>query len=114
MVRMSKKKYLPKLASGEFIGAYCLTEADAGSDANSGKSKAVLSHDGKHYMLNGVKIWITNGGVADLLIVFAKIDDDKNLSAFIVEANLPGITIGPDEEKWASKAHPPYRFILIM
>jgi alkylation response protein AidB-like acyl-CoA dehydrogenase len=98
-----KKKYLPKLASGEFIGAYCLTEADAGSDANSGKSKAVLSPDGKHYMLNGVKIWITNGGVADLLIVFAKIDDDKNLSAFIVEANLPGITIGPDEEKMGIK-----------
>lgn len=73
-----KAKYLPLLASGEYIGAYCLTEADAGSDANSGKTKAVLSEDGKHYILNGVKIWITNGGVADLLIVFARIDDDKN------------------------------------
>ena len=94
-----KQKYLPKLASGEFIGAYCLTEPDSGSDANSGKTKAVLSDDGKTYALTGVKIWITNGGVADLLIVFAKIGDDKNLSAFIVEANNPGIKIGADEEK---------------
>lgn len=98
-----KKKYIPKLASGEFIGAYCLTEADAGSDANSGKSKALLSPDGSFYSLTGVKIWITNGGVADLLIVFAKIDDDKNLSAFIVETNSPGLTIGPDEEKMGIK-----------
>lgn len=98
-----KQKYLPKLATGEFIGAYCLTEPDAGSDANAGKSRALLSADGKHYILNGVKIWITNGGVADLLIVFARIDDDKNLSAFIVEANSPGITIGPDEEKMGIK-----------
>lgn len=94
-----KKKYLPKLATGEFIGAYCLTEPEAGSDANSGKTKAVLSDDGKTYALTGVKIWITNGGVADLLIVFAKIGDDKNLSAFIVESKNPGITIGADEEK---------------
>jgi len=94
-----KEKYIPKLASGEFIGAYCLTEADAGSDANSGKTKAKLSDDGKHYILNGVKIWITNGGVADLLIVFAKIDDDKNLSAFIVESAYKGVTLGADEEK---------------
>lgn len=98
-----KKKYLPKLATGEFIGAYCLTEAEAGSDANSGKSKAVLTDDGRHYILNGVKIWITNGGVADLLIVFARIDNDKNLSAFIVEAASKGITIGPDEEKMGIK-----------
>ncbi len=98
-----KKKYLPKLATGEFIGAYCLTEADAGSDANSGKAKAIPSDDGSYYTLNGVKIWITNGGVADLLIVFARIENDKNLSAFIVEANLPGITIGPDEEKMGIK-----------
>lgn len=94
-----KKKYLPKLASGEWIGAYCLTEPEAGSDANSGKSKAVLSDDGKHYVLNGVKMWITNGGVADIHIVFAKIDDDKNLSAFIVEKNWDGVTIGAEEEK---------------
>lgn len=98
-----KQKYLPKLASGEFIGAYCLTEAEAGSDPNSGKTKAVLSADGTTYSLNGVKIWITNGGVADLLIVFAKIGDDKNLSAFIVETNSPGITIGADEEKMGIK-----------
>jgi alkylation response protein AidB-like acyl-CoA dehydrogenase len=98
-----KKKYIPKLATGEYIGAYCLTEPDAGSDANSGKSKAKLSADGKHYILNGVKMWITNGGVADVLIVFAKIDDDKNLSAFIVDANSEGIEIGPDEEKMGIK-----------
>ncbi len=98
-----KKKYIPKLATGEYIGAYCLTEPDAGSDANSGKSKAKLSEDGKHYVLNGVKMWITNGGVADILIVFAKIDDDKNLSAFIVEANSDGIEIGPEEEKMGIK-----------
>lgn len=94
-----KKKYLPKLASGEYIGAYCLTEPGAGSDANSGKSKAILSEDGKTYNLNGVKMWITNGGVADLHIVFAKIDDDKNLSAFIVESAWDGVTIGAEEEK---------------
>jgi len=98
-----KEKYIPKLASGEFIGAYCLTEADAGSDANSGKTKAKLSDDGKHYILNGVKIWITNGGVADLLIVFAKIDDDKNLSAFIIESAYKGVTLGADEEKMGIK-----------
>ncbi|NPA69141.1 MAG: acyl-CoA dehydrogenase [Chlorobi bacterium] len=94
-----KKKYLPKLASGEWIGAYALTEPEAGSDANSGKSKAVLSDDGKHYILNGVKMWITNGGIADVHIVYAKIEDDKNLSAFIVEAAWDGITIGAEEEK---------------
>jgi len=94
-----KEEYLPKLATGEFIGAYCLTEPDAGSDANSGKTKAILSKDGKYYTINGVKMWITNGGVADLLIVFAKIGDDKNLSAFIVDAKSEGITIGVDEEK---------------
>ena len=98
-----KQKYIPKLASGEFIGAYCLTEAEAGSDANSGKSRAILSDDGSFYTLNGVKIWITNGGVADVLIVFAKINDDKNLSAFIVEAASKGITLGPDEEKMGIK-----------
>ncbi len=98
-----KKKYLPLLASGEFIGAYCLTEAEAGSDPNSGKTKAILSEDGTTYTLNGVKIWITNGGIADLFIVFAKIGDDKNLSAFIVEASTPGITIGAEEEKMGIK-----------
>ncbi|MEN8120326.1 MAG: acyl-CoA dehydrogenase family protein [Bacteroidota bacterium] len=94
-----KKKYLPKLASGEYIGAYCLTEPDAGSDANSGKSKAELTADGKHYKVNGVKMWITNGGVADVLIVFAKIADDKNLTAFIIDSKTEGVVIGADEEK---------------
>ncbi len=94
-----KKKYLPKLASGEYIGAYALTEPDAGSDPNNGKTKATLSKDGKHYILNGSKMWITNGGVADLFIVYAKIEDDKNLSAFIVERNTPGFTFGAEEDK---------------
>ena len=98
-----KKKYLPKLASGEWIGAYALTEPDAGSDPNAGKSKAVLSDDGKYYLLNGVKMWITNGGIADLQIVYAKIEDDKNLSAFIVERTWEGITIGAEEEKMGIK-----------
>jgi len=98
-----KKKYVTKLATGEYIGAYCLTEADAGSDANSGKARATLSEDGKNYILNGVKIWITNGGVADLYIVFAKIDDDKNLSAFIVERTFDGVTAGAEEEKMGIK-----------
>ncbi|MCK5775661.1 MAG: acyl-CoA dehydrogenase family protein [Bacteroidales bacterium] len=98
-----KAKYLPKLASGEFIGAYCLTEADAGSDANSGKAKAILSDDEKYYTMNGVKIWITNGGVADVFIVFAKINDDKNLSAFIIDADWDGVKAGPDEEKMGIK-----------
>jgi alkylation response protein AidB-like acyl-CoA dehydrogenase len=99
-----KKKYLPKLASGEYIGSYALTEAGAGSDPNSGTTNATLSEDGKHYILNGAKIWITNGGIADLFIVYAKIDDDKNLSAFIVERDTPGFTIGNEEEKMGIKA----------
>jgi len=94
-----KKKYLEKLGTGEYIGAYCLTEPGSGSDANSAKSKAVLSPDEKHYILNGTKMWVSNGGVADILTVFAKIDDDKNLSAFVIESKTEGITIGPDEEK---------------
>jgi alkylation response protein AidB-like acyl-CoA dehydrogenase len=98
-----KQKYIPGLASGDLIGAYCLTEAEAGSDPNSGKAEAVLTEDGKYYNLNGVKIWITNGGVADLFIVFAKVKGDKNLSAFIVEKELKGITIGADEEKMGIK-----------
>ncbi|MCK5278120.1 MAG: acyl-CoA dehydrogenase family protein, partial [Cyclobacteriaceae bacterium] len=80
-----KAKYLPKLATGEYKASYCLTEPDSGSDANSGKTKATLTEDGKHYLLNGQKMWITNGGFADILIVFAKVDQDKNLTAFIVE-----------------------------
>ncbi|MGB3948704.1 MAG: acyl-CoA dehydrogenase family protein, partial [Bacteroidia bacterium] len=76
-----KAKYIPKLASGEWKACYCLTEPSAGSDANSGKTRATLSADGKHYILNGQKMWITNGGFADIFTVFAKIDDDANLSA---------------------------------
>ncbi|NOZ46753.1 MAG: acyl-CoA dehydrogenase [Chlorobi bacterium] len=98
-----KKKYVTKLATGEYIGAYALTEAEAGSDPNSGKTKAVLSDDGKHYLLTGAKMWITNGGVADVIIVFAKIEDDKNLSAFIVETNTEGLSIGVDENKMGIK-----------
>ncbi|QHT67871.1 acyl-CoA dehydrogenase [Rhodocytophaga rosea] len=98
-----KAKYLPKLASGEWKAAYCLTEPDSGSDANSGKTKAVLSADGKHYVLNGQKMWITNGGFADVYIVFAKIDNDKNLSAFIVERAFGGITMNEEEKKMGIK-----------
>src|SRR5688572_10196036 len=98
-----KKKYLPKLATGEYKAAYCLTEPDSGSDANSGKTKAVLSTDGKHYIINGQKMWITNGGFADIYVVFAKIDNDKNLSAFIVEKAFGGITMNEEEKKMGIK-----------
>ena len=98
-----KKKYLPKLATGEWKAAYCLTEPDSGSDANSGKTKAVLTKDGKHYLINGQKMWITNGGFADVFIVFAKIDDDKNLSSFIVEKSFGGITMNEEERKMGIK-----------
>ena len=98
-----KQKYVPKLASGEWKGCYCLTEPGSGSDANSGKTKAVLSEDGKHYILNGQKMWITNGGFADVLTVFAKIDDDENLSAFILEKDYDGITMNPEEKKMGIK-----------
>ncbi len=98
-----KSAYLPKLASGEWKASYCLTEPNAGSDANSGKTKAVLSADGKSYIINGQKMWITNGGFADLFIVFAKIDDDKNLSAFIVEKTFGGITMNAEEHKMGIK-----------
>jgi alkylation response protein AidB-like acyl-CoA dehydrogenase len=98
-----KQKYIPKLASGEWKAAYCLTEPDSGSDANSGKTKAVLSADGKHYVINGQKMWITNGGFADIYVVFAKIDNDKNLSAFIVEKAFGGITMNEEEKKMGIK-----------
>ena len=98
-----KSKYLPKLASGEWKAAYCLTEPDSGSDANSGKTKAVLSADGKNFILNGQKMWITNAGFADLFIVFAKIDSDKSLSAFIVEKSFGGITMNEEERKMGIK-----------
>jgi alkylation response protein AidB-like acyl-CoA dehydrogenase len=98
-----KQKYLPSLASGELTSAYCLTEPNAGSDANSGKTKAVLTEDGKHYILNGQKMWITNGGFADVLTVFAKIDNDRVMSAFIVERGYPGIVFNPEEKKMGIK-----------
>ena len=93
-----KKKYLPKLASGEFIGAYCLSEPQAGSDAQNLLTRAELSADGSHYILNGQKMWITNGGFADLFIVFAKVNGEK-LTAFIVEKNFPGCKPGNEEHK---------------
>lgn len=95
-----KKKYVPKLATGEWFGAYCLTEPGAGSDANSGKTKAELSADGKSYKINGQKMWISNAGFCNLFIVFARIEDDKNITGFIVE-NDPsnGISLGEEEKK---------------
>jgi len=99
-----KKKYLPGVASGEIKAAYALTEPSSGSDANSAKSNAVLNKEGTHYILNGQKMWITNGGFADMFIVFAKIDDDKNLSAFIVEKEFGGVELGKEEKKLGIKA----------
>ena len=100
-----KKKYVPKLASGEWFGAYCLTEPGAGSDANSGKTKAVLSADGTHYNITGQKMWISNAGFCSVFIVFARIEDDKNITGFIVE-NDPsnGITMNEEEHKLGIRA----------
>ncbi|HBC77523.1 MAG TPA: acyl-CoA dehydrogenase [Bacteroidales bacterium] len=98
-----RQQYVTKLATGDLIGAYCLTEPGAGSDANSGKTNAKLSEDGKNYIINGQKMWITNAGFADTLVVFAKIDNDRVLSAFIVETDCPGVVIGPDEHKMGIK-----------
>jgi len=95
-----KKKYVPKLATGEWFGAYCLTEPGAGSDANSGKTKAELSADGKSYKINGQKMWISNAGFCNLFIVFARIEDDKNITGFIVENDSSnGISLGEEEKK---------------
>lgn len=98
-----KQKYLPALAMGEKFGAYCLTEPDAGSDANSGKTKARLSEDGKHYIINGQKMWISNAGFADTFTFFAKIDDDKNITGFVInrsELEDPAsLTLGEEEHK---------------
>jgi alkylation response protein AidB-like acyl-CoA dehydrogenase len=103
-----KKKYLPDLATGTKFGAYCLTEPDAGSDANSGKTRAKLSEDGKHYIINGQKMWISNAGFADTFTLFAKIDDDKNITGFIInrsELENPGsITFGEEEHKLGIRA----------
>lgn len=98
-----KEKYLPYLSSGEWKACYCLTEPDSGSDANAAKTKAVLSKDKQHYLVTGQKMWISNAGFADLFIVFAKIEDDKNLTAFIVEKSFGGITMNDEERKMGIK-----------
>ena len=100
-----KQKYVPKLASGEWFGAYCLTEPGAGSDANSGKTKAVLSEDGSHYKITGQKMWISNAGFCSLFIVFARIGDDKNITGFILENTADnGISMGEEEHKLGIRA----------
>jgi len=99
-----KKKYLPRIATGELMASYCLTEPDAGSDANSGKTTARLSEDGKSYILNGQKMWISNAGFADLFIVFARIEDDKYISAFLVDKGTPGLTMNEEEDKLGIRA----------
>ncbi|MGA7753827.1 MAG: acyl-CoA dehydrogenase family protein [Candidatus Sulfotelmatobacter sp.] len=93
-----KKKYLPRLGSGEIVGAYALSESTSGSDAMNCRTRAALSADGKHYILNGEKMWITNAGFADLFTVFAKVDGEK-FSAFLVERDFPGFSIGAEEHK---------------
>jgi alkylation response protein AidB-like acyl-CoA dehydrogenase len=93
-----KEKYLPRLASGEWIAAYALSESSAGSDAMNLRTRATLSPDGKHYVLNGEKMWISNAGIANLFTIFAKIDGEK-FSAFLVEAGTPGLTVGAEEHK---------------
>ncbi|MHC8948470.1 acyl-CoA dehydrogenase family protein [Sphingobacterium hungaricum] len=98
-----KAKYIPKLTTGEWKASYCLTEPNAGSDANSGRTSAKLNAEGTHYLINGQKMWITNAGFADVFIVFAKIDDDKNLTAFIIEKDFGGITMNPEEHKLGIK-----------
>ena len=102
-----KQKYVPKLASGEWFGSYCLTEPGAGSDANSGKTTATLSEDGKSYKINGQKMWISNAGFCSVMIVFARIEGDKNITGFIVEYdadNPNGITMGEEEHKLGIRA----------
>lgn len=103
-----KKKYLPDLAGGTKFGAYCLTEPDAGSDANSGKTRAKLSEDGKHYIINGQKMWISNAGFADTFTLFAKIDDDKNITGFVINRseleNPESLTFGEEEHKLGIRA----------
>ena len=98
-----RQRYVTRLATGELLGAYCLTEPGAGSDANSGKTTATLSEDGQYYILNGQKMWITNANFADTQVVFAKIDKDRVLSAFIVERTYPGVNVNPDEHKMGIK-----------
>jgi alkylation response protein AidB-like acyl-CoA dehydrogenase len=98
-----KKFYVSKLSTGEWFACYCLTEPNSGSDANSGKTKATLTEDGKHYKISGQKMWITNAGFADAFTVFAKIEDDENLTAFILHKDMPGISLSPEEKKMGIK-----------
>ncbi|MEM8897056.1 MAG: acyl-CoA dehydrogenase family protein [Bacteroidota bacterium] len=98
-----KERYLPKLGSGEWKACYCLTEPDSGSDANSGKTKAVLNEAGTHYHITGQKMWISNAGFADVFIVFARIENDRNLTAFILEKDFEGLTLGEEEQKLGIK-----------
>jgi alkylation response protein AidB-like acyl-CoA dehydrogenase len=93
-----KAKYVPKLASAEWVGAYCLSEAGSASDSLNVKTRAILSPDGKHYILDGSKMWVTNGGIADVYVVFAKVDGGK-FTAFIVEREFPGVSAGAEEHK---------------
>ncbi len=93
-----KAKYVPKLATTEWVGAYCLSEASSASDALNPKTRATLSPDGKNYILNGTKMWITNGGIADVYVVFAKVDGEK-FTAFIIERTFPGVSVGAEEHK---------------
>src|ERR1043165_6550568 len=100
-----KKQYLPKLATAEMIGAYALTESGSGSDALGAKTKAVLSEDGKYYVLNGQKMWITNAGFADVFTVFAKVDGEK-FTAFLIERGAPGLSVGAEEHKLGIRGTP--------
>ncbi|MFZ0923592.1 MAG: acyl-CoA dehydrogenase family protein, partial [Candidatus Acidiferrales bacterium] len=97
-----KKKYLPRIATGEMISCYCLSEPQAGSDALAARTRAVLSPDGRNWILNGQKMWITNGGFADLFVVFAKVDGEK-FSCFLVERGAPGFSFGAEEKKMGIK-----------
>ena len=98
-----KKSFVSKLSTGEWYACYCLTEPNSGSDANSGKTKATLTEDGKHYKISGQKMWITNAGFADVFTVFAKIEDDENLTAFLLHKDMPGITLNSEEKKMGIK-----------
>ena len=100
-----KDYFLPKLASGEFLGAYCLTEPSAGSDALNSKTTAVLNEQGTHYLLNGTKQWITNAGFSDTFVVYAKIDG-RAFTAFMVERGTPGVSLGPEERKLGINGSP--------
>src|SRR5947209_8768656 len=106
-----KSRYLPKLATGEWIGAFCLSEPNSGSDALAAQTRATLTGDGKHYVLNGTKMWITNAAFADLFTVFAKVDGEK-FSTFLVERTYPGVSLGEEEHKLGMKGTSTRRVLL--